>query len=93
VKELLAYQRSMQELVRGVAAHADAIVASSAGRRRATEMITSSYEHIRAELIAHQLVGVARCHADWIELDGVGHCPQLDVPLETAQLITLAIDS
>jgi pimeloyl-ACP methyl ester carboxylesterase len=26
-------------------------------------------------------------HADWIELDGVGHCPQLDVPLEAAQLI------
>jgi pimeloyl-ACP methyl ester carboxylesterase len=25
--------------------------------------------------------------ADWIELEGVGHCPQLDVPLETAQLI------
>jgi pimeloyl-ACP methyl ester carboxylesterase len=25
--------------------------------------------------------------ADWIELDGVGHCPQLDVPLEAAQLI------
>ena len=23
-------------------------------------------------------------HADWVELDGVGHCPQLDVPLETA---------
>lgn len=26
-------------------------------------------------------------HADWVELDGVGHCPQLDVPTETAQLI------
>jgi pimeloyl-ACP methyl ester carboxylesterase len=26
-------------------------------------------------------------HADWIELEGVGHCPQLEVPLETAQLI------
>jgi pimeloyl-ACP methyl ester carboxylesterase len=26
-------------------------------------------------------------HADWVQLDGVGHCPQLDVPLETAQLI------
>ena len=26
-------------------------------------------------------------HADWIELEGVGHCPQLDVPLETAQLV------
>ena len=25
--------------------------------------------------------------ADWVLLDGVGHCPQLDVPLETAQLI------
>ena len=26
-------------------------------------------------------------HADWVELDDVGHCPQLDVPLETAQLV------
>lgn len=25
--------------------------------------------------------------ADWVELDEIGHCPQLDVPLETAQLI------
>jgi pimeloyl-ACP methyl ester carboxylesterase len=25
--------------------------------------------------------------ADWVVLAGVGHCPQLDVPLETAQLI------
>ena len=25
--------------------------------------------------------------ADWVELEGAGHCPQLDVPLETAQLI------
>src|SRR4051794_26996708 len=26
-------------------------------------------------------------HADWVELDGVGHHPQLDVPIEAAQLI------
>jgi pimeloyl-ACP methyl ester carboxylesterase len=26
-------------------------------------------------------------HADWVELEGAGHCPQLDVPLETGQLI------
>lgn len=26
-------------------------------------------------------------HADRVVLDGVGHCPQLDVPLETAELI------
>jgi pimeloyl-ACP methyl ester carboxylesterase len=25
--------------------------------------------------------------AEWIELEGVGHCPQLDVPLETAELV------
>jgi pimeloyl-ACP methyl ester carboxylesterase len=25
--------------------------------------------------------------ADWVELEGVGHAPQLDAPLETAQLI------
>jgi pimeloyl-ACP methyl ester carboxylesterase len=24
---------------------------------------------------------------DWVVLDGVGHAPQLDIPLETAQLI------
>jgi pimeloyl-ACP methyl ester carboxylesterase len=27
-------------------------------------------------------------HADWVELDGVGHCPQLDAPAVTAELIT-----
>ena len=26
-------------------------------------------------------------NADWVVLDDVGHCPQLDVPTETAQLI------
>ena len=98
-----------------------------------------SFEHIPAELLAHQMLGTAGCagapelveyalregfeldaenvacpvrivwgtddaivpwpasavryrhewlpHADWVELEGVGHAPQLDVPLETAQLI------
>jgi pimeloyl-ACP methyl ester carboxylesterase len=26
-------------------------------------------------------------HADWVELEGVDHCPQVDAPLEAAQLI------
>jgi pimeloyl-ACP methyl ester carboxylesterase len=26
-------------------------------------------------------------HADWVELAGVGHCPQLELPLPTAQLV------
>lgn len=24
---------------------------------------------------------------EWIKLDGIGHCPQLDIPLETGELI------
>jgi len=96
------------------------------------------FEHIPADLIAHQICGVARCDAiplityatrehytldaariacparivggtaerllpwpsaaarfrdnwlpqtDWVQLEGIGHRPQLDIPLVTAQLI------
>jgi pimeloyl-ACP methyl ester carboxylesterase len=121
------------------APHVGAIVATRESRRRATEYATTNFEHIPAELIAHQIVAVAACHAalpliesargegwsldaeridcpirvvwgaadrllawpsaaaryrdewlanaDWVELEGVGHCPQLDVPIETAELI------
>jgi pimeloyl-ACP methyl ester carboxylesterase len=27
-------------------------------------------------------------HAEWVVLDGVGHCPQLELPLEAAELVT-----
>jgi len=138
-KLTLAHFVSMRELVQAAAPHADAIAASADGRRRATEFITVNFDHIPAELIAHQLRGVAACdgapalieyayahgwsldaervtcpvrflwgtadrllpwpraavryrdswlpNADWVVLDGVGHCPQLDVPVEAAQLI------
>ncbi len=137
-KDTLDYFEAMDELVRAAAPHADQIVASAEGRRRATRAITTNFEHIPAELIAHQISGAASCDAakpmieyalregwnleaeriicpvrvvwgsadellrwpssaarfreclpdaDWVELAGVGHCPQLDVPLETAQLI------
>lgn len=138
-RETLAGFGTMLELVRAAAPHADAIAATPEGRRRATAYTTVSYEHIPAELVAHQMLGAAGCaggealieyalregwplehpervdcplriawgtqdrllpwpraavryrewfpQADWIELDGVGHSPQLDVPLETAQLI------
>jgi pimeloyl-ACP methyl ester carboxylesterase len=138
-KETVRHFETMQEQAKAAAPHADAIVASAAGRRRATQFVATSFEHIPRELIAHQLLGVARCeavlpmieyairegyrldaenvacpvrvvwgtddtllrwpsaaarfrtdwlpHADWVELEGVGHCPQLDVPLEAAQLI------
>jgi pimeloyl-ACP methyl ester carboxylesterase len=138
-RETLDFFSTMHEQVQAAAPHADAIAASPNGRRRATEFITTRYEHIPPELVAHQIAGAAGCegtpalvdsalrdgwnveparidapvrivwgtddrllewpraaaryrqdwfpHADWVELEGVGHCPQLDVPLETAQLI------
>jgi pimeloyl-ACP methyl ester carboxylesterase len=138
-KEVLALQATLYERTKQAAPHADAIVSTADGRRRATQYITVDYEHIPPELLSHQLLGVARCagaralidraneqgwpldaeqiacpvrivwgtddallkwpaaaaryrdewlpQADWVELDGVGHCPQLDVPLEAAQLI------
>ena len=139
-KETLALQATMHDRARAAAPHAATLVASAEGRRRATQLIVSNFEHIPADLIAHQMLGIASCtgapamieyglrqgyglldaeriacpvrivwgtadrllpwpsaaarlrdewlpHADWVELEGVGHCPQLDVPLEAAQLI------
>lgn len=138
-RELLRFQRAMREQSVAAAPQVDALVATDAGRRQATRLITVAYEHIPPELIAAQTIGVARCtglpaltahaeahgwalaaeridcpvrvvwgtedrllpwpsaaaryrtdwlpQADWVVLDGVGHCPQLDIPLEAAQLI------
>lgn len=131
---------TLQEEMTRVAPHAESVVATDAGRRQATQLITTNYAHIPVELLVHHIVAIAACawtrplieqavrdgypldaaqitcplrivwgtgdrllpwpstavrfredwfpYADWVELDGVGHCPQLDVPLETAQLIT-----
>jgi pimeloyl-ACP methyl ester carboxylesterase len=138
VAPLFAYQRELQRTIRAAAPQADAFLATQEGRRRATVLITVNYEHIPAELLAHEMLGIAKCdaeplldhalqsdwnidaervtcpvrivwgtadkllpwpsaatryrhdwlpRADWVVLDDVGHCPQLDVPLETAQLI------
>ena len=137
--EIMAWFARMQQQLRAAAPYAERLVASAGGRRQATQDITTNYEHIPAELIAHQIWGAAACRgadalianaeregwsldaervtcpvrvvwgtadrllawpsaavryrrdwvpqADWVELDGIGHCPQLDVPLETAELI------
>ncbi|MFL5816473.1 MAG: alpha/beta fold hydrolase [Conexibacter sp.] len=137
-RDTLDYFTTMQRLLRDAAPHADAIVSTPEGRRRATLSTSERFEHIPPELLAHQIRGAASCtaaaplvayaeregwhvdaeridcpvrivwgiedkllhwpsaaaryreqlpQADWVELDGVGHCPQLDVPLETAELI------
>lgn len=137
-RRTLTYFTDMQELLRTAVAHAESIVSTPEGRRRATAFVAESYEHIPPELIVHLMRGAADCpavapmidlavrdgwaldaaaiacpvrfvwgtadrilawprtaaryrglvpQADWVELDGVGHCPQLDVPREAAQLI------
>lgn len=139
-RDLLDHQRTMQEVLKAFAPDVDAIVATWEGRRRATRFMAERFEHIPAELVAHQIRGAINCkavvplienalregwmldaeritcpvrlvwgtedrllpwpaaaarfrhdwlpHADWVELHGVGHCPQLEVPLEAAQLIS-----
>ncbi len=139
LKDTLEYFTTMHELLQAAAPHAEAILASEEGRRRCTRYITTNFEHIPHELLAHLMRGAASCdavlplveyalregysldaekitcpvrivwgtddrllpwpsaaarfrtdwlpHADWVELEGIGHCPQLDIPLETAQLI------
>ncbi len=138
-KELLRFQAEMHQQVKLAAPHAEAMLASPDGRRRATQYLTVNFQHIPAELIAQQMLAAASApaalalidhalhapwsvdsekiacpvrivwgtedrllpwpsaaaryreewlpHADWVVLDGVGHCPQLDVPVETAALI------
>jgi pimeloyl-ACP methyl ester carboxylesterase len=138
-RQTLDHFVEMERLVKAAVPHVDAIVASPEGRRRATQHYVENPEHMSPDLIAHEILGAAGCHAapaivdyarregwsldaqkidcpvrvvwgtadrllewprtaeryrndwlphaDWVELDGVGHCPQLDAPLETAQLI------
>jgi len=139
VRALLGWQRSLFAAAAEAAPYADAIAATSEGRRRATRALVTDPRHIPADLVAHLTRGVAACtaavpllehglehgwpldaaaiacpvrvvwgtedallawpgaaaryrearlpHADWVLLDGVGHCPQLEVPLEAAELI------
>jgi pimeloyl-ACP methyl ester carboxylesterase len=137
-RELLSFQRQLQERARLSAGFADRLVASAEGRRQAMRLLVTNWQHIPAGLIVDELLALAGCdaapalidqalrsswpldaeriecplrivwgtadrllpwpsaaaryrrllpQADWIELDDVGHAPQLDVPVETAQLI------
>ncbi len=52
---------TLQELATAAAPHAESILATVEGRRRATRFTAERFEHIPAELLAHQLRGVAAC--------------------------------
>jgi pimeloyl-ACP methyl ester carboxylesterase len=139
-RELLAAQARLHEEARAIAPHAAEIAATPEGRRRAMQLVVSDGGHLPPDLVAHEMLAIARApgaqamidhalregygeldaeaiacpvrvvwgtedrllpwpsaaarfreqwlpHADWVELEGVGHCPHLDVPLEAAQLV------
>jgi pimeloyl-ACP methyl ester carboxylesterase len=138
-RETLAFFTTMRDLLAPAVPRADEIVSTPQGRRRVSEFATVRYEHLPADLLAHQMRAAAACRAavplieyaenhgwefeaeriecpvriiwgtadrllpwpsaavryredwlpraDWVVLDDVGHAPQMDVPLETAQLI------
>jgi pimeloyl-ACP methyl ester carboxylesterase len=91
--------RNMHKLLPGVVPHIDAIVATDAGRRNATQLITVNYEHIPAELIAHQTIGAARCDViplvEYAEREGYRlRADQIDCPVRIVwgaadQILTL----
>ena len=62
-KATLGMQTELIAQAKELAPHADAIVSTPEGRRRATRLLTERYEHIPADLLAHQLRGIANAPA------------------------------
>ena len=137
--QTMRFFSEMDHLVKAALPHAERIVSTAEGRRRATLQATVNYEHLPPDLILHMMRGAAGCaglmdflafahdhgwpldperitcpvrvvwgtedqlltwpsaalryrdellpHADWVVMDGLGHCLQLDSPVEIAQLI------
>ena len=60
-KQTLDFFPELVEQVKAIAPHAERLLTTSEGKRRATLYTTVNYEHIPAELLAHQTRGVAAC--------------------------------
>jgi pimeloyl-ACP methyl ester carboxylesterase len=135
---VLDAQEALHARMRTLAPQAGALLATPQGRRLVARDLVADPEAVPAPLLAHLMLGVARCdgapaliaggrrvgwplhaervtcpvrvvwgtedrllpwpsaaaglrarlpHAEWVELDGVGHVPQLEAPLVTAQLV------
>ena len=59
-RDTLGLQSAMVDSAKAAAPHALALLATREGRRRATQYTTTNFEHIPVELLAHQLLRVAR---------------------------------
>ena len=66
-----ASSASLQAQAVALAPRADALLSTAQGRRRATMLQTVNYAHIPADLLAHQLIGIARCTAAGPAIDAV----------------------
>jgi pimeloyl-ACP methyl ester carboxylesterase len=60
-RETLDFFPGLHEQVKAIAPHADRLLASPEGKRRATLYTTVNYEHVPSELLAHQTRAVAAC--------------------------------
>jgi hypothetical protein len=54
-------QQELQIQAKALAPHSQALLTTPQGRRRATQLITTNYEHIPADQLAHQMLGIAGC--------------------------------
>lgn len=62
-RDTLPFFTTMQDLLLAAVPHAETIMSTPEGRRRATEYVTVNFEHIPADMLAHQLRGAAGCTA------------------------------
>ena len=62
-RDTLAFFTTMRDLLRPAVPFADEINSTLEGRRRTSEFATVNYEHIPADLLAHQMRGAAECKA------------------------------
>jgi pimeloyl-ACP methyl ester carboxylesterase len=60
-EDLLHAQRVLQEQMKAAAPQAEGFVGTPEGRRRATQLMTTNFEHIPPDLLAHQMLSVASC--------------------------------
>src|SRR3954469_21016611 len=58
-EETMAVFTTMERALGDMAPNADAIMATDAGRRQATQFLAERYEHIPADWLVHQMIGAA----------------------------------
>jgi pimeloyl-ACP methyl ester carboxylesterase len=83
LESVLGAQRALREHMTAAAPHAQALLATLDGRRDATRLIATHFEHIPPDLLAHQMLGVATCKAATELMD---NAPQESWTLDAQQI-------